>query len=211
MWRAYPFLAKQTKYYGNGANLSSYSFLNCYINGTSATRRVLVFVAWYSSSPTTLTSFTINGAAATNLYTSPEYSTGISIYIATVTSGNTCDIAVGFGITINSCAVTVSTLYANASNTPHDSATATSSTSGVDADVPIDIPNHGVAYCVSSVGYSGDRAATMTGVTETTENFISATNSVMGYTNWLATESNRDIGCNWNITFFQRTVALSFI
>ena len=94
--------------YGDGTNLTTYTFSACDFGAPDTSREVFVVIGWSQGANRTLTSVTIGGVAAT-LGSQANQSTqaGVRVAFAAVPSGTTGDVVCTFSGGVVSCAIAV--------------------------------------------------------------------------------------------------------
>jgi hypothetical protein len=94
--------------YGNGSNLTTYTFTGCDFGAADASREVFVVIGWAQGANRTLNSVTIGGVAAT-LGSAANYSTaaGTRLAFAAVPTGATGDVVCTFSGGITGCCIAV--------------------------------------------------------------------------------------------------------
>jgi hypothetical protein len=148
----------------DSTDAATYTF-NSVSFGHALARKIVVTVNWGSNTTVSIESVTIGGVAADIVVTqAPNNTSAAAIAVADMDAGTTSgSLVITFTASVNRCAPVVYEMFDAASNTPHDTLTATA-TDPLTGD--LDIPANGCAVACGAGSYAGSTSATWTNLNE---------------------------------------------
>jgi len=156
-----------------------YNFTSQNFGAESADRYILVGVAGQGASAAAVSSVTIGGVSATQLFSASSSTATVAFWIAAVPSGTSGTIFIQWAAQRSRCAAVVWALTGLQSATAIDTGSAANSGSGALSDT-IDVSAGGVAVAMAYDTGTGSRTWTWTGLTEVVDTTFASGRSYTG-------------------------------
>lgn len=178
----------------NTGNATSYTFNSSPIGDEAADR--FVVVSMLARGGGSVSSFTINGVSASQIYDAGSGNDRIEFWGATVPTGTSVSIAITIGSAASNMAIGVWSIYGLQSTTPVDADVSTTNGGTISLDVPTGAVVIGASNCNSG-------SATTHSWTGLSENFDATTESGFTYRSGASSavavrDETFDVSCTWS-------------